>query len=91
MTFDPTLTCQDVGNPKNDPLFKTWVRYCISQHSYLCKYTWELGEFDILLKDKKYRTYYNSLCGFPEKTIAVDHLLAQDSVQSGPQLTVHSR
>ncbi len=71
MTFDPTLTCMDVGNPKKDPLFKTWIQHCVGPESNLCRDSLRRRERAIFLKDQRYRTYFDSLCG-PEEKIEPD-------------------
>ncbi len=91
MTVDPTLTCQDVGNPKKDSIFKTWMKHCVSPTSLLCKHSLARGERELFLKDEKYRTYFDSLCGPQEKTIdAITPPQGPNQLEHSPAM-IHSR
>ncbi len=68
MTLDPTLACLDVGNPKDDSLFKVWTEHCVGAASHLCSEPLTTKERDTFLPDPMYRSYFDSLCGPPKKT-----------------------
>jgi hypothetical protein len=71
MTFDPTLACMEIGNPKKDPLFKIWLSHCVGPKSKLCKEPLACRERSTFLKDDQYRNYFDSLCG-PEEKVVTD-------------------
>ena len=62
-TLDPTLTCMAVQNPLKDSLFIQWKNFCVGPTSPLCREVIKKNEIDLLIRDQKYKTYFNSLCG----------------------------
>ncbi len=91
MTFDPTLSCMEVGDPRVDPLFRTWMKYCVGPSSELCREPLVRGECAFFLQDKRYRTYFESLCGLKEKASQIPPVYRSPLNLRTPPENIHAR